>query len=397
MSRPVSQPNPASPLLSDFSGTLSSALSTDQLVHSDSAWRQRLLYITNQRNAPPIPISMNTPPERLIEFRLFHHYVQMTQKGTINSLGQVASPKSSKNPWSDWILRLAIESPNLMDALLGFAAFHLRHLNASDKEITEAAHRYMMRAIVEHADQVRKGITAENAEVVFATSTFIAFHVASERLTPDEKDGSMMHWFQPWDGIRALLVACWEHIKVDEIRRLIQYEHALEIVPMTDAAWVKPTPIFDFLIEDLNPDSVDGETMHAYTTAVYYLNKIVTMPLARHVLKFSGMVSKRFLELVLKKEPRAMCIVGYHLILVKQVDSIVWLQHSAKRDFAILLEHLPEEWKPKMALAVEGFRGALIFDDTQIMKEDDDSSKEHSPFHQREEMGTNSRASWVER
>ncbi|CAG8961006.1 hypothetical protein HYFRA_00002546 [Hymenoscyphus fraxineus] len=396
MSRPVSQPNLASPLLSDFSGTLSSASPTDQLVHSDSAWRQRLLNITNQRDAAPIPISMNTPPERLIEFRLFHHYVQMTQKGTNYSLGQVASPKNSKNAWSDWILRLAIESPNLMDALLGFAAFHLQHLNASDKEITEAAHRYMMRAIVEHADQVRKGITAENAEVVFATSTFIAFHVASERLTPDEKDGSMMHWFQPWDGIRALLVACWEHIKVDEIRRLIQYEHALEFVPMTDATWVKPAPIFDFLIEDLTPDSVDGETMHAYTTAVYYLNKIVTMPLARHVLKFSGMVSKRFVELVSKKEPRAMCIVGYHLMLVKQLDSVVWLQRSAKRDFAILLEHLPEEWKPKMALAVEGFSGALIFDTTQVL-EDDDSSKEHSPFHQREVIGTNSRVSWVGR
>lgn len=310
-------------------------------------------------------------------------------------MGEVSAPNSVKTTWFNWIVRLAIESPNLMDALLGFAAFHLRHLNASDKEVTEAAHRYMMRAIVEHGNQVRKGITAENGEVVFATSTFIAFHVTSERITPDGNDGSMMHWFHPWEGIRALLAVCWDHIKSDEVKRLIRYEQALEFVPSTDAAWVQPPPKFDFLIEDLNPDTVDDETMHAYTTAIYYLNKIVTTPLARHVLKFSGMVSKRFVELVSIKEPRAMCIVGYHLMLVKQVNQIWWLQGSAERDFAILMKNLPEAWKPKMALAIEGFSCALKVDDIQPCAEE--VAKEHPPPFQRGESNINSRTSSVDR
>jgi hypothetical protein len=114
--------------------------------------------------------------------------------------------------------------------------------------------------------------------------------------------------------------------------------------------------IFNFLLEDLGNSTdpyLDEETRHAYTISVHYLNMISTPALSRYVLRFTGLVPKRFVELVLLKDPRALAITGYHLMMVRTFDHVWWLQASAERDFGIVLENLPASWLPKMELAVQ--------------------------------------------
>jgi hypothetical protein len=88
-----------------------------------------------------------------------------------------------------------------MDALLGFSAFHLRLLCPSDLIISQASHKYMAKAIAEHARQLRDGVNEENAEILFATSMFIAFHasVYHHLLENDSGDchATLLHWFRP--------------------------------------------------------------------------------------------------------------------------------------------------------------------------------------------------------
>ena len=72
-------------------------------------------------------------------------------------------------------MRLALETPSVMDAVLGFSAFHLRYINKLDRA-SNASLIFMTRAISQHAKNIRSGITRENAEICFATSTLIAFH-----------------------------------------------------------------------------------------------------------------------------------------------------------------------------------------------------------------------------
>ncbi|KAG9231777.1 hypothetical protein BJ875DRAFT_106506 [Amylocarpus encephaloides] len=321
-------------------------------------------FIKNQIFAPSISPNIAIPPERLLDLKLFHHYVEMTQGlPAVNTLNQnirihpliderTHPIYNVKKTWSNWIIRLAVETPHLMDALLAFSATHLRNNTANaDRGMVEAAHRYMIRAIEEHGRQVRAGISAENAEVTFATSTFICFHVTSERLvTYGDEERSLMHWYHPWHGIRTLLSACWDYIKSPDIKSILIYEQSLDLGTQTEVP-----STFDFLMDGLDPDSVHTDTFRAYTTAIYYLNKISQEPLARHVLKFTGMVTTRFVELVSVNDPRALTMVGYHLMLVKQLNQVWWLKGSADRDFALVMESLPETWKPKMAMAMKAF------------------------------------------
>jgi hypothetical protein len=360
----ITTPAPRADSVSGVSSDHSASQPTPRDVPSiHLALTNCVTYLINQRDVPTLPPHMSTPPDRLLDLKLFHHYVDMTRREQASTSSKMAKsvaeypPICTKGTWTKWIVRLAVETPHLMDALLAFSAFHLRHVTNPDRSLTETAHRYMLRAIAEHSRQVSQGITSENAETVFATSTFIAFHVASEQLAPSGNDGkSLMHWFQPWDGIRSLLAVCWEHIKSPEIKSLIEYERTEEMLNQVEP---EDSVKFNFLLDDLgnsNDPFLDEETRHAYCISVHYLNKISTEPLTRHILKFTGLVPKRFVELVLMKDPRAMAIIGYHLMLVKTHDQVWWLQGSAERDFETVLGHLPEAWLPKMEWAIQSFR-----------------------------------------
>lgn len=149
-----------------------------------------------QRNQHPIvyqlpyPTPVGTPSNRLFELKLFHHYMQMSHASM--QLPQNDPPRLAlQSIWKQWIAGLAMKDDTLMDALLGFAATNLRVLCPSDRKVANASYHYMLRAITSHAKQVREGINAQNAEVLFATSTFMAL---SSTMTPtDEARGPPLH------------------------------------------------------------------------------------------------------------------------------------------------------------------------------------------------------------
>lgn len=78
-----------------------------------------------------------------------------------------------------------------MDAVLGFSAANLGALNPSDRLISQASHRYMLRAVTSHAKQIRQGINDQNGEVLFATSTFMALF--SSMVPPSDVSGPPLH------------------------------------------------------------------------------------------------------------------------------------------------------------------------------------------------------------
>lgn len=296
------------------------------------------------------PTQIFTPADRLLELRLFHHYIEMTSQKFIAVLlnGQQTS---GRHPWTSWIISLSLSSPSLMDAILGLSAYHLRYLNASDKAIYAASHKYMARAIDHHARQLRDGINSENAEVIFATSAFIAFHSASEGgFLVCDNQGIVTHWFHPWQGIRAVLEVGGHYIQNVEIRKLV-HEWQLD----EDIQRAHSQQAFNFLVDDIQREELDSITIEAYRSSVAYLSKIYAGPLESHIFKFNAMVSRRFIELVAAQDPRSLTIVGYFFMLLKKLDRVWWLQGTAEREFKVLVELLPEEWKPRMDWAMREF------------------------------------------
>lgn len=94
----------------------------------------------------------------------------------------------------------------IMNAVFAFSAFHLRRVNQYDKELEYASHKYTTQAIAAHSEQVRRGTSRENTEIVFAGSLVIAFLTVDshqDQRSETQREVLPLNWFQPWQGIRA--------------------------------------------------------------------------------------------------------------------------------------------------------------------------------------------------
>jgi hypothetical protein len=225
----------------------------------------------------PAPISVDTPTDRLLELRLFHHYLKMAFTPSTSSLAD-AGDTVGQHTWSIWITELAIDTPTLMDALLGFSAFHLRYLNPFNRTISEASHKYMVRAISSQAKELREGADENSAEGLFATSALITFHASTNQifLYGDEGECRLpLHWFRPYQCARAGLEVLWPWLQNTSIGQLI-----LSPIPQ-----LHPLPRrgesnkFNFLLGDLDSEEdLDVESVEAYQSAVTYLSSIYASP-----------------------------------------------------------------------------------------------------------------------
>lgn len=264
------------------------------------------------------------------------------------------------NVWSVWVQGLAIRSPSLMDALLGFSAFHLRSQNPSDQVMARASHSHMVRAISEHAKVLRGGVNADNAQVLFATSTFIAFHAfAGQRfLHGSEKPLLPLHWFYAYQvresrvteddvcrltclqhqGIKTILMAGWRWIRDSEIKGIIIFPRRTR-ESFREGQDALP---FQFLLDDLDLPNTDHETLDAYQMTVAYLNELTLSTASSHkAFRFLGIAPPHFVNLLAAKDPRALVIMGYFFMVVKRLGEVWWMQGTVDREFTQLMTFLP--------------------------------------------------------
>jgi hypothetical protein len=155
-----------------------------------------------------------------------------------------------------------------MDALLGISYFHLRLLYPSDLIISQASQKCMAKAIAEHARQLQDGVNEENAEVLFSTSMFIAFHASVYRhlLESDSGDrhATLLHWFHPYRGMKAVLTAGWQWMQNSKIRPGILRWKA------SSYRSEEGSGPFAFLLTGLLSENLDAETREDYESAVAY-------------------------------------------------------------------------------------------------------------------------------
>ena len=151
-------------------------------------------------------MAVHTPSDRLLELKLMHHFTVICGQ----TLCRFIEPwrlreETNRDAGTRWGVDLALQNEGIMDALFAFSAFNLRHAEPNDKQLLCASHKYTTQAIAAHAAQVRQGVGSKNTEMVFAASLMIAFITvdSGQDLVPESKGGLPLHWFQPWQGIRA--------------------------------------------------------------------------------------------------------------------------------------------------------------------------------------------------
>lgn len=293
-----------------------------------------------------------------LELKLLHHYTVMTSK----TLADVNTPTTNE-AWQVTVPSMAFDAPCLMDAVLAVSALHLRALDPNDRGLVRASHGYMASALSQYSSCLTNGVTASNADALFVTSTLIAFQAAASRRFQnddrEDRDGNEgytlpLQWFHSFQGVKAVVLASWKWLREsDRVRPIIQAQPplALDLKP-------EQPKFFGYLLEGLNEqlETIDQsrqvETRQAYEHSVAYLNWAHQKPDRPRILGFPAIVSRRFVELIVEKDPRTLVITSCFFAMTKAVDDVWWLQGIAKSEVCGIMSLLPAEWQNKMDWAI---------------------------------------------
>ncbi|KXJ92033.1 hypothetical protein Micbo1qcDRAFT_59078 [Microdochium bolleyi] len=308
-------------------------------------------------HAPITPASNNN---RMMELKLLHHYTTVTCKTL------AIRDASSERIWSETVPNLAFSGANfLADALLAVAALHLRSSAPHDQQLVRASHSYMAATLSEYAASLSKGITKSNAESLFLTAALIAFQSTASRVfVRDEGTGNKeqpshyqipLSWFHSFQGVKAVVASSWQYLR-----------HSGVVIPIIEAqpalnlhlGETSPTH-FGHLLIGLEQELMDSGqspedqalTAQAYHHAVAVMNWVHRIPQTGAPLVFLATVSKRFIDLLEAKKPRALAILANYFGLLKLLDRLWWLKGVSRREIIgiiSLFDPDDEVWWPRI-------------------------------------------------
>lgn len=311
------------------------------------------------RNPEPLPLTNSNKSNRMMELKLLHHYTTITCQTLA-----ISSPVSEKI-WRDTVPNLAFTGAEfLADALLAVSALHLRSHAPQDQELIRASHSYMASTLSEYSARLGKGITESNAEALFLTAALIAFQSTASRIfarddSSDLKDRSdgyslPLSWFHSFQGIKAVVASSWQWLRHSGIViPIIESQPALNLDLSGQNA-----NFFGHLLTGVEEEVASQDdpttqelTRQAYQHAVAVLDWAHKIPHTGAPLVFLATVSRRFVELLESRRPRALAILASYFGLLKSLDSVWWLKGLARREvmgIVSLFDPDDEEWWPRL-------------------------------------------------
>jgi hypothetical protein len=304
-------------------------------------------------------LAESSTSSRLLELRLLHNYTLVTSK----TLPAVYNP-DLEEAWQVSVPSMAFEFHFLMDALLAVSALHLRCSHPNDQSLVRASHGYWASAISQYSSLLRDSVSASNADALFATSALITFQATASRKFPNEdgedEDGlgqykPPVQLFHAFQGVKFLVLQSWKWLRNSErVRPIINSQPALHLVMQPN----KPM-FFDSLLEGMDQELAGmdevrcAETRQAFQHAVAYLNWSHQKPDRARILGFAATVSRKFVELVNERDPRALVITAHFFAMIKVVDNVWWLRGLPEREVDGIMTVIPQEWWGKMTWATK--------------------------------------------
>lgn len=344
------------PLVSSPSATESLHTSAPQSVQSGPA--------PSLSRAPPA-----RPVDRMLELRLWHHFTTSTYRTLLHNV------PAADDIWKYEVPKLAFAGKTyLADAILAVSALHLRSLNPDDKNLVQATHAYSASALADYCSSLAGGIQDENAEALFLTACLIAFQATASRIfikddgemTPSAGKGASRYplplaWFHAFQGVKTVVATSWQWIfNSPTVLAVINSQPSFQL----DMNLLGTTSFFGHLLEGVEEEvSVEDAqanllSQQGYIHAVSVLNWAHQNPYPPATLAFPAAVSKRFVQLVEAKRPRALAIAACFFALLKRMDNVWWLGDVSKREVMGLVSlfepgsgwwrHL--EWPVRIAL-----------------------------------------------
>ena len=250
--------------------------------------------------------------------------------------------------WVNEVPQLAISHDFLLEAIMARAAFDLHLKVPHDQELQGAAHCYFGYAFQALARQL---MDDSNAEAVFAAcilvnlTTFIAWTDQCWKL--DRPYELPVQWLQVGNGFRNVLMMANSRIRHSSMRALV--DMPMPAVP--ESATEDDEPLFENLCE-LIPFS-EPEDSIALREALSKVREIWLSIRAgeqvettrRRLMAFPMQMKPKFLDLVLRIDPRALVMLAYVFAAMNEVrvDSS-WMHDRGRYEVNGIVGLLPPEY-----------------------------------------------------
>lgn len=281
-----------------------------------------------------------SPNNRLLELRLMHQFTSLTSRTL------VVNTIATQDIWTNIVPKLAFSGAGyLADAMLAVAALHLRSFNPDDKALIRASHSYMASSLAAYCSTLQNGITESNAEPLFLTAALIAFQSTATRIfirdEADPNDPSSAYtlplpWFHAFQGVKTVVATSWPWIRNSGVViPIIDSQPVLQLDLDASSRSSFFGKLLDNMDEELQYEDalLAMSTRQSYQHAIAVLNWAHKLPHRGAALAFPATVSKRFIELLEERRPRALTILASFFALLKGYESAVWwLEGVARRE-----------------------------------------------------------------
>jgi hypothetical protein len=184
---------------------------------------------------------------------------------------------------------------------------------------------------------------------------------AKQRSQPSGCYAIPFSWFHSFQGVKAITAASWQYLRVSPVvTQVINSQAALQLDFTTgpetffghllegldeelaamggdgssSSSTAPPSPSAGYHSHQQQPPTLEliASTRQAYQHAVAVLNWAHKIPHKGAPLAFPATVSRRFIELLEERRPRALTILACFFALLKSMDSVWWLQGMARRE-----------------------------------------------------------------
>ncbi len=219
----------------------------------------------------------------------------------------------------------------------------------------------MASACSEYGACLSKGVTESNAEALFLTAALIAFQSTASRIfTRDDindRTGGYslpLSWFHSFQGVKAVVAATWQWLRISTIViPIIESQPALNLDLSGHPTFFSDlmVGVDDEIAKFENDPTTHLETRIAYQHAIAVLDWAHKIPYTGAPLVFLATVSRRFIELLEARRPRALAILASYFALLKCLDDVWWLKGVARREImgiVSLFDPDDEEWWPRL-------------------------------------------------
>ena len=325
----------------------------------------------NTASADGLGQDLEARKERILELKLLHHYTIKTS-WSISLQSPGSTEEMMKGRWATAIPRIAFDHDSLLHAIYCISAMHIATVEPDNMEAIEAYSRYLDLALQEHRKEVFS-LSKDNADAACLTSTIIritAFVILQARglrpYTPPT------HWLSMTRESAMVFKSCWTFIgdEPNSMARAI----VTGTPSLTDNGAVfqdngpKPWDLKEqfgesnrkdllHLLERRQADEYnepwDEETQKAYQSTLSYIGSVqiaiaareASWVVLRRLIAFPMLIQKPFIELVARRQPRALVVLAHYFAYLVRFRDIWWIGDTGRREILGIQTILPDEWQ----------------------------------------------------